>query len=296
MHSPIFEGAGTALVTPFDEDNSINFDRFGELIEFQIENNVDALIVCGTTGEPATYDDGEFEDIVKNAVSYINGRIPVIVGAGSNNTKSAIKKAQIADMYDADGILLVTPYYNKTSQLGLIKHYEAICGCTDLPAILYNVPSRTGMNIELNTYEQLAKIPTIVGIKEASGNISYMAQLIARYGDRFDVYSGNDDMIVPAMSLGAKGVISVASNIIPDIISDMCEFCFSNNFREATKLQIAYLDLINALFSEVNPIPVKAALKLMEKDPGHPRPPLWDLSFEKLAKLQKIMWNHGLIK
>ena len=296
MHTPLFEGVGTAIVTPFDEENCINFERFEELINFQIDNNVDALIVCGTTGEPATYDDGEFEEIVKAAVSIVNGRIPVIVGAGSNNTKSAIKKAQIADMYDADGILLVTPYYNKTSQLGLIKHYEAICGCTDLPAILYNVPSRTGMNIELNTYEQLAKIPTIVGIKEASGNISYMAQIIARYGDRFDVYSGNDDMIVPAMSLGAKGVISVASNIIPDVIFDMCEFCLSNNFKEATRLQIAFLDLINALFSEVNPIPVKAALRLMGKDSGLPRPPLWELSFEKLAKLQKIMFNHGIIK
>ena len=296
MHTPIFEGVGTAIVTPFDDNNRINFDRFGELIEFQIENNVDALIVGGTTGEPASSDDGEFEEIVKNAITIVNGRIPVIVGAGSNNTKSAIKKAQIADMYDADGILLVTPYYNKTSQLGLIKHYEAICGCTDLPAILYNVPSRTGMNIELNTYEQLAKIPNIVGIKEASGNISYMAQILSRYGDRFDVYSGNDDMIVPAMSLGAIGAISVASNIIPDVIFDMCEFCLSNNFKEARKLQLAYLDLINALFSEVNPIPVKAALSLMGKDPGHPRPPLWDLSFEKLAKLQKIMWNHGLIK
>ena len=295
MHIPLFEGVGTAIVTPFDKENNINFDRFGELIEFQIDNNADAIVVAGTTGEPSTLEEYEFRDLIEYAIISVNNRIPVIIGAGSNNTKVSIQKAKLAKALGADGILLVTPYYNKTSQLGLIKHYEAVCGSMDLPVILYNVPSRTGMSVELDTYEQLAKIPNLIGIKEASGSISYMAKLLAKYGERFDVYSGNDDMIVPAMSLGAKGVISVASNIIPDIIFDMCTFCLDNNFVEATKLQLKYLNLINELFSEVNPIPVKAALKLMDKDPGHPRPPLWDLSFEKLAKLQKTMFRLEII-
>ena len=295
MHIPLFEGVGTAIVTPFDKENNINFDRFGELIEFQIDNNADAIVVAGTTGEPSTLEEYEFRDLIEHAIISVNNRIPVIIGAGSNNTKVSIQKAKLAKALGADGILLVTPYYNKTSQLGLIKHYEAVCGSMDLPVILYNVPSRTGMSVELDTYEQLAKIPNLIGIKEASGSISYMAKLLAKYGERFDVYSGNDDMIVPAMSLGAKGVISVASNIIPDIIFDMCTFCLDNNFVEATKLQLKYLNLINELFSEVNPIPVKAALKLMDKDPGHPRPPLWDLSFEKLAKLQKTMFRLEII-
>ena len=295
MHRPIFTGVGTAIVTPFNQINQIDFDRFEELINFQIKNNVEAIIVAGTTGEPSTLDPSEYKELVTAAISLVNGRVPIIVGAGSNNTKEAIEKAKFAKSAGANAILLVTPFYNKTSQLGLIKHYEAICGSCKLPAILYNVPSRTGMTIELDTYAELAKIPNLVAIKEASGNISYAAKIIAKYGDRFDVYSGNDDMIVPMMSLGAKGVISVASNVIPNIVTDMCGFCLANNFAEATKLQISYLDLINALFSEVNPIPVKAALKVIGYDCGSPRPPLIDLSFDKAAALNKIMWWHNLI-
>ena len=295
MHIPIFEGVGTAIVTPFDDKNKVNFDRFGELIEFQIANDVDALIVCGTTGEPSTLDEKEYYEVCEQSIEKVAGRIPVILSTGSNNTAVAIKRTKKAEEFGADGLLVITPYYNKTSQLGLIKHYEAICGSTNLPVILYNVPSRTGMSIELDTYNELAKIPNIVGIKEASGNIAYMARIISKFGPRFDIYSGNDEMIVPAMSLGAKGVISVTSNVIPDVIFDICEFCLDHNFTEGRKLQLEYLDLIDALFSEVSPIPVKAALRLMNYDVGLPRPPLYELSFDKLAKLQKIMWNHNLI-
>lgn len=296
MDPTIFEGVGTAIVTPFDKKDNINFGRFEELIDFQISNNVDAIIVCGTTGEPSTFTPEEYRSLIIKAVDFADGRVPVIAGAGSNNTKEAINKAKLAASLGADGILLVTPYYNKTSQDGLVNHYKMICeSVSDVPVILYNVPSRTGMTINLDTYEQLSKIENIVAIKEASGDLSYMAKIIARYGDRFDIYSGNDDIIVPAMSIGAKGAISVASNVIPDVIFDMCEFCLDNNFREARRLQISFLDLINALFMEVNPIPVKAAMKLRGFDCGSPRAPLCDLSFEKLAKLQKIMWNHGLM-
>ena len=294
MHIPLFEGVGTAIVTPFDEDNNINFDRFGELISFQINNGIDAIIVAGTTGEPATLGAYEYRDLVENAIINVGGRIPVIVGVGSNNTKEAIEKTRLASNLGADGILVVTPYYNKTSQLGLIKHYEAICGCTKLPAILYNVPSRTGMTVEIDTYEHLAKIPNLIGIKEASGNISYITKILAKYSKRFDVYSGNDDIIVPVMSLGGKGVISVASNIIPDVIFDIFEFCYEGNYIESSRLQLMYLDLINALFSEVNPIPIKSALKLIGFDCGSPRPPLWDLSYEKLNQLRTIMYKHHI--
>ncbi len=295
MHDPIFEGVGTAIVTPFDEENNINFDRFGELIEFQIENNVDAIVVAGTTGEPSTLDDSEYRELVDFAIRTVNRRVPVIIGAGSNNTKTAIKKAILAKILGADGILLITPYYNKTSQLGLIKHYEAVCGSMDLPAILYNVPSRTGMTVELDTYTQLAKIPNLVGIKDATGDLGYVARILSKFPHRFDIYCGNDNMIVPYMSLGALGAISVASNVIPDVIFDICDNCLFGKFNEARILQLKYLKLIDALFCEVNPIPVKAAMKLINLDCGSPRPPLCDLSFSNFEKLEKIISYYGSI-
>lgn len=296
MERAFFYGAGTAIVTPFDENGDIDFERFEELIEFQIENDADAIVVCGTTGESSTLDVDEFLSVVSFCVEKVDKRFPVIVGTGSNDTKKSIKRSKEAERLGADAILLITPYYNKTSQNGLVRHFGTICDSVSLPAILYNVPSRTGMTIDIDTYSELERIPNIVGIKEASGNIGYVAKIFQACGDRFDIYSGNDDMIVPYMSLGAKGVISVASNIIPNVIHQMCDLCLNGMFEKARNLQIAFLDVINALFIEVNPIPVKAALKMIGYDVGKPRLPLCEISPEHKMILENALWNHGIVK
>ena len=296
MKNTIFTGAAIAILTPFNEDNSINYERFGEMIDYQIENGTDALVVCGTTGEASTMTDEEHLECIRFAVERAAKRVPVIAGTGSNDTAYAITLSQEAEKAGADGLLLVTPYYNKTTQRGLIAHFTAIADAVNIPIILYNIPGRTGMSIEVSTAKVLSKHKNIVAVKEASGNIGYTAKLIAECGDDLDVYSGNDDMIVPIMSLGGKGVISVLSHVIPKETHMMTQYCLENNFAEATKLQIEYLDLINNLFVEVNPIPVKEAMNLMGANVGDCRMPLYPMSDENRAKLRASLEKHGLIK
>lgn len=296
MKNTLFTGAAVAIITPFNEDNSINFECFGEIIENQIVNGTDAIVVCGTTGEASTMSDEEHIECIRFAVEKTAKRVPVIAGTGSNDTAYAIQLSQEAEKVGADGLLLVTPYYNKTTQRGLIAHFTAIADAVNIPIILYNIPGRTGMAIDISTAKALAKHKNIVGIKEASGNISYTAKLIAECGDELDVYSGNDDMIVPVMSLGGKGVISVLSHVIPKETHMMVQYCLENNFAEATKLQLEYLELINNLFIEVNPIPVKEAMNIMGVNAGGCRMPLYPMSDENRAKLKASLEKHGLVK
>lgn len=296
MKNTIFTGAAIAIITPMNADGSINYKKLGELIDFQIENHTDAIVICGTTGEASTMTDEEHLECIRFAVEKTAHRVPVIAGTGSNDTKYAADLSREAESAGADGLLLVTPYYNKTTQSGLIAHFTAVANAVNIPIILYNIPGRTGMNMDVATVKALAKHPNIVAVKEASGNISYAAKLIAECGDMIDVYSGNDDMIVPIMSLGGKGVISVLSHVIPKETHDMVQLCLDNNFAEAAKLQIEYLDLINNLFIEVNPIPVKAAVNMMGMGAGPCRLPLCEMSKEHKAVLQASMKRHGLIK
>jgi 4-hydroxy-tetrahydrodipicolinate synthase len=296
MKNTIFTGAAIAIITPMNSDGSINYDKLGELIDTQIENGTDAIVICGTTGEASTMTDQEHRECIRYAVKHTAGRVPVIAGAGSNDTAYAVELSKEAEEMGADALLHVTPYYNKTTQKGLIAHFNAIADAVNIPIILYNIPGRTGMGIEVATVKELAKHKNIAAIKEASGNISYAAKLIAECGSDIDVYSGNDDMIVPLMSLGAKGVISVLSHVLPKKTHNMVQLCLDNNFAEATKLQIEYLDLINDLFIEVNPIPAKEALNMMGFAAGPCRLPLCEMSDEHKAKLRASLERHGLIK
>lgn len=289
MKDIIFKGCGTAICTPFSENGEVNYDVFEKFIEFQINNKVDAIIVCGTTGESSTMTEQERKDVIKFVVDKVNKRIPVIAGTGSNNTISAVNMTKYTESVGADGALVVTPYYNKTTQNGLIKHYERIAQNTNLPIILYNVPSRTGLNIEPQTCLELSKIKNIVAIKEASGNISQVAKIAALCGEELHIYSGNDDQILPVLSLGGIGVISVLSNIMPEYTHDMVEKYFLGDNIEACKMQIECLNLIENLFIEVNPIPVKAALKEIGFDFGSPRLPLVKLSTDNKIKIQLAM-------
>lgn len=296
MKNTIFTGAGVAIITPMNEDSTINFDRLGEIIDNQVENGTDAIIICGTTGESSTMTDEEHTECIRYAVERTNKRIPVIAGTGSNDTKYAIELSQEAQRLGADGLLMVTPYYNKTSQRGLVAHYNAIANNVDIPIVLYNIPSRTGVNIAIDTYVQLAEHKNIVAVKEASGNIGYVAKIIQAVGDKMDVYSGNDDQIIPLMSLGAKGVISVLSNIMPKETHQMAQYCLDNDFHSASKMQIELLDLINALFIDVNPIPVKEAMNLMGLNVGGCRMPLYPMAEKDIETLKKSLIAHGLIK
>lgn len=296
MKNTIFTGAGIAIITPMNADGSINYQGLGDLIENQIANGTDAIIIFGTTGEASTMTDEEHLECIRFAVEKTAGRIPVIAGTGSNDTRYAIELSKEAEAVGVDGLLLVTPYYNKTTQRGLIAHFTAIADAVNVPIILYNIPGRTGVNMEVATVKKLAEHRNIAAIKEASGNISYAAKLIAACGDNIDVYSGNDDMVVPLVSLGGKGVISVASHVIPKQMHDMVQYCLDNNFAEATKLQIEYLDLINSLFIEVNPIPVKEALNMMGVNVGPCRMPLYEMSDEHKDVLRASLEKHGLIK
>lgn len=290
----IFKGCGTAISTPFTE-NGVNFDEFGKLIENQILNGVDAIIVCGTTGESATMTETERKETIKYAINKINKRIKVIIGTGSNNTKAAVEMSKFAEEAGADAVLVVTPYYNKTTQQGLIAHYTEIAKSIKLPIIMYNVPSRTGVNILPETCKELSKIENIVAIKEASGNISQVAKIATLCGDNLDIYSGNDDQIIPILSLGGKGVISVLSNVMPKYTHEMTQKYFDGKQEEATKMQLDVIDLIDELFREVNPIPVKYALNLMGYNYGKPRLPLIELSDVNKEKLKEIMKKHKLI-
>ena len=295
MKNTIFTGAGVAIVTPMHPNGSINWEEFGRNIDFQIENGTDAIIVCGTTGESATMTDEEHVECIRYCVERVNKRIPVIAGTGSNDTKYACTLSKEAEKLGADALLLVTPYYNKTSQRGLIAHFTAIADCVNIPIILYNVPSRTGVNISLDTYAALAEHKNIVAVKEASGNISAIAKLIEKCGDKLDIYSGNDDQIVPIMSLGGKGVISVLSNVLPRETHEMCQACLDNDFRKAAELQIKYLDLANNLFIDVNPIPVKEAMNIMGTNAGECRLPLLKMEQSKIDILTASMKKAGII-
>ncbi|MCR5729890.1 MAG: 4-hydroxy-tetrahydrodipicolinate synthase [Ruminococcus sp.] len=296
MKNTIFTGAAIAIITPMNNDGSINYDELGRIIDDQIEKGTDAIVICGTTGESATMTDDEHRDCIKFAVKHVAGRVPVIAGAGSNDTRYAVELSKEAEAAGADALLHVTPYYNKATQNGLIAHFTAVADAVNIPIILYNVPSRTGCGFDVATVKELSKHKNIAAIKEASGNISFAAKLIAECGDNIDVYSGNDDMVVPLMSLGGKGVISVASHVIPKEMHDMVQYCLDNNFAEATKLQIEYLDIINNLFIEVNPIPAKEAMNMIGWNAGPCRLPLTEMSDEHKAKLRASLEKHGLIK
>lgn len=295
MKKTIFTGAGVAIVTPMNADLSINWEKFGDLIDDQIANGTDAIIVAGTTGEASTMTDEEHAKSIHFTVERAAGRVPVVAGAGSNHTDYALWLSREAKKAGANALLHVTPYYNKTSQAGLVAHFTTLADATDLPVILYNVPSRTGMNILPETYLELSKHPNIVATKEASGNISQIAEIRAVCGDALDVYSGNDDQIVPILSLGGKGVISVLSNIMPRQTHDICQLYFDGKTRESCDLQLKLLSLINSIFCDVNPIPVKEAMNIMGMNVGHCRLPLVDMSDAKKALLTKELKAAGLI-
>lgn len=288
MKKILFQGCGTAIATPFDEQG-VNLKEFAKLIEDQIRQGVDAIIVCGTTGESATMTEEERIQTIECAVKTSNKRVPIIAGTGSNNTKAVIEINKKVEKLGVDGLLIVTPYYNKTTQKGLVEHYKTIAQNTTLPIILYNVPSRTGVNILPQTCLELSKLENIVAIKEASGNISQIAEIANLCGDELSIYSGNDDQIIPILSIGGIGVISVLSNIKPKYTHQMCEKFFNGDIKGAAKMQIDAIPLIKALFSEVNPIPVKAALNMIGYNYGIPRLPLIEMSEEGKENLRKTI-------
>ena len=295
MKKIIFKGCGTAIITPFTKDG-VNFEEFKKMIEFQIEEGVDAIIVCGTTGESSTMTIEERKATIKCAIDTVNGRIPVIAGTGSNCTASAIEMSKWAEEAGADAVLVVTPYYNKTTQEGLVAHYKAIASAIKIPIILYNVPSRTGLNIAPKTCLELSKVKNIVAIKEASGNLSQIAEIKELCRDNLDIYSGNDDQIVPILSLGGIGVISVLSHLVPNDVHTMVTSFLEGDTKTATKLQLETLNLTKALFSEVNPIPVKAACNMMGFNVGIPRLPLIEMTKEGQKHLKEEMVKYGVIK
>ena len=286
MKKILFKGCGTAISTPFDK-NGVNLKEFEKLIEDQIQNKVDAIIVCGTTGESSTMTTEEKKLTIKCAVKTSNGRVPIIAGTGGNNTKQVIENSKLAESLGVDGLLIVTPYYNKCTQAGLIEHYKVIANSVSLPIILYSVQSRTGVNIEPKTCLELSKIENIVAIKEASGNLSQVAEIAHLCKNNLHIYSGNDDQVLPVLSLGGLGVISVLSNVKPEYTHNMVQNFFDGNIEEATKMQLNALPLIKALFAEVNPIPVKAALNMQGYDFGIPRLPLTPMTEEKMRILKK---------
>lgn len=296
MKREIFRGAGVALVTPMNSDNSVNWDKLAELIEFQVNNGTDAIVICGTTGESATMTDDEHLKSIYFAVEKVAGRIPVVAGASSNDTSYAKMLARESKQAGANGILCVTPYYNKASQRGLIRHYNEIADTTDLPVILYNVPSRTGCNILPETYFELSKHPNIVATKEANGDIVSVAKTRALCGDELNIYSGDDDQIVPILSLGGIGVISVLSNVMPKEAHQICQLFFDGKIKESSDLQISMIDMIGALFCDVNPIPVKAALNMMGMNVGGCRLPLCDTTDANLERIRNALKTHNLIK
>lgn len=291
----IFTGAAVAIVTPF-KNNQVDYESLAALIERQIENSTDAIVICGTTGESSTLTDEEHKECIRFCVEKTAGRVPVIAGTGSNDTDYAISLSKYACEVGVDGLLLVTPYYNKATPKGLIKHFTAIADATDKPIILYNVPSRTGVNISLPVYKELAKHERIVAAKEASGNISAVAALAEACGNSLDIYSGNDDQIVPILSLGGKGVISVLSNVVPKDTHDIVALWNEGKTKESLALQLKYLDLINALFCEVNPVPVKTAMGLMGLCADEMRLPLCEMEENNKERLATALRNHGIIK
>ncbi len=289
----LFTGSGVAIVTPFNE-SGVDFEKLRELLEWHIEQKTDAIIVCGTTGEASTMSEQERKETIKFTVDVINGRIPVIAGTGSNNTKAAVEMSKWADSIGVDGLLVITPYYNKTTQRGCIEHFKAIASQVSKPIIIYNVPGRTGLNITPETLFELSKVENIAAVKEASSNIVQIAEIAQLCGDKLDIYSGNDDQIVPLMALGAKGVISVVANIIPRETHDLCEKFFNGDLKGSLDMQLKMLPLVKALFIETNPIPVKTAMNLMGMNVGHLRLPLVDMSNKNLETLKKEMISYGI--
>lgn len=287
----IFKGSGVALITPFTKDDSVDFEKLGELLEYHIKNKTDAIIINGTTGESATLTDEEKYEIIKYSVKRVNGRVPVIAGTGSNNTKHAVELSKKAEALGVDGLLVVTPYYNKGNENGIYEHYKLIAENVNCPIILYNVPSRTGVNLSISLLKKLAEIKNIVAIKEASGNISYAGE-IAREVPELDIYSGNDDMTIPLMSYGGIGVISVSANIIPETVHNMCMSFLENNIVEAKNLQLKYNDLVDSLFIEVNPVPIKEAMNYLGYNVGHCRLPLGEMKEENKIKLRSVVDSH----
>ena len=290
---PVFKGSCTAIVTPFNE-HGVDYERLKKNLEFQYENGTSAIVVCGTTGENATHTPNEHDELVRVTVRTVNGRMKVIAGIGSNNTENALRAAENAKYSGADAVLMVTPYYNKTTQKGLIEHFSYVADRVDIPMILYNVPSRTGIGISADTCKALSQHPNINGIKEASGDIALAAKIRSLCGDDLYIWSGNDDCTIPLMSLGALGVISVASNIVPGAVAKLCALCLDGSYAEATELYAKYASLFSALFIETNPIPVKAALKMMGMDSGILRLPLTEISQESFETLLKAMRDAGI--
>ena len=295
MKNTIFYGCGVATVTPMRPDGSVNFKKYAEHIDELIQNGADAIIVNGTTGESATLSDEEQYNIICCAKDVINHRVPLISGTGSNNTSHAAKLALNARNAGADAVLSVTPYYNKANENGIIEHYSFITKHCQLPTIVYNVPSRTGVNIKPETYEKLAQNPFICAIKEASGNLAQAERTMALCGDKIDIYSGSDELTVPFLSIGAKGVISVAANIVPKEMQKLCSLYFEGKYIETARKQTELISLIDALFSDVNPIPVKEALNLIGKDFGPLRLPLYEMETDKKEKLKSVLESYGLL-
>lgn len=295
MKNPIFTGAGVAIITPFTADGKVNEKVLAEIIEYQISHSTDAIVICGTTGESATLDHNEHTQAIKVAVDVTSGRIPVIAGTGSNDTAYALKLSNDAEKLGVDGLLMVTPYYNKASQEGLIKHFNYVADRVSTPIILYNVPSRTGCEIKPETYAELAKHKMIYAAKEATGNLSSIAKTISLVPEDFAIYSGNDDQITPIMSLGGKGVISVLSNILPQVAHDIAQTALDGDFKKSAELQLKYLELCNAMFMDVNPIPVKVAMRMMGIDVGPLRLPLCDMTPANTEKLKTVLQKYELI-
>ena len=295
MKNPIFTGAGVAIITPFTADGKVNEKVLAEIIEYQISHSTDAIVICGTTGESATLDHNEHTQAIKVAVDVTAGRIPVIAGTGSNDTAYALKLSNDAEKLGVDGLLMVTPYYNKASQEGLIKHFNYVADRVSTPIILYNVPSRTGCEIKPETYAELAKHKMIYAAKEATGNLSSIAKTISLVPEDFSIYSGNDDQITPIMSLGGKGVISVLSNILPQVAHDIAQSALDGDFKKSAELQLKYLELCNAIFMDVNPIPVKVAMRMMGIDVGPLRLPLCDMTPANTEKLKSVLQKYELI-
>ncbi|MDU4327211.1 MAG: 4-hydroxy-tetrahydrodipicolinate synthase [Clostridium celatum] len=290
----IFKGSGVAIITPFNE-NGIDYEKLRELLEWHIKESTDAIIICGTTGEATTMTEQEKKDAIKFTVDVVNKRIPVIAGTGGNNTKTSIEMSLYAENVGVDGLLVITPYYNKTNAEGLIMHFKAINDAVKTPIILYNVPSRTNMNITPQTLLKLTELNNVVAIKEASGDMSQVAKMKALCGDKIDIYSGNDDQIIPVLSLGGIGVISVAANIIPKTVHDMCEAYLNGDCFKATKLQLDYLELMNDLFIETNPIPVKTAMNVMGMNVGELRLPLYKMNDKNKETLVNTLKKYNLV-
>lgn len=295
MKKILFKGCGTAIITPF-KDDGVNYDEFKKMIEFQIENGVDSIIVCGTTGEASTMTLDERKETIKFAVDVASKRVPIIAGTGGNCTKSVVEMTKYAESVGVDGVLVVTPYYNKTTQAGLIEHYKVVAQSTTLPIILYSVPGRTGVNILPQTCLELSKIENIVAIKEASGNLSQIAEIANLCGENLNIYSGNDDQITPVLAVGGIGVISVLSNVAPKYTHDIVYNFFNGKIEEAIKAQIKAIPLVNALFCEVNPIPVKEAMNMLGYNAGKPRLPLVPMSENGKEKLNRELLSFGLLK